>query len=125
MNFIKKAARTAYHIIRGLLLKLRGLHLLNVEQTIAFMAPYQVKEIDGNRVSLPQVINCADNKSIVFPAKDIVADRVYVWDYKDDAKPGSLSKYGSVTIRNRVLTTDFNYNSFYISFREGDKRPDE
>ncbi len=123
MNFIKKAARTAYHILRGLLLKLRGLHLLNAKQTIAFMAPYQVKETDGNRVSLPQVINCADGKSIVFPAKEIVADRVYVWDYKDDAIRGSLSKYGSVAIRNRVLTTDFNYNSFYISFREGDKRP--
>jgi hypothetical protein len=125
MNPIKKAARSAYHAIRGLLIKLRGLRLLNAGQTIAFMKPYEVKAIDGNKASLPQVINAADNKSVVFPQKDVTADRVYVWDYKDEAKPGSLSKYGSAIIRKRVLTTDFNYNSFYISFREGDKRPEK
>jgi len=124
MSFIKKIIRSSYHTLRNLLLKLKGFQLLNTEQTIAFMAPYQVKEVEGNKVLLPEIINCADNRSVVFKPKEVIADRVYVWDYKDDAKPGKLSKYGSAIIQKRVPSTDFNYNSFLISFREGDNRPD-
>lgn len=128
MNFIKKIAgaiglNTIYHTLRSTFLKIQGFHLLDATQTIAFMAPCQVKSIDGNKSVLPQIINCADNAIIAFHQKEIIADNVYVWDYQSNTKPGYLSKYGSVIINKRVLTTDFNCNSFYISFREGDKRP--
>lgn len=123
MSFIKNTARTAYHIIRDLLLKLRGFQLLDSGQTTAFMTPYQVKMITGNKALLPQIVNCFDNETVVFKQKEINANRVYVWDYKNDAGSGSISKYGSVIIKKRIITTDFNYNSFYIGFREGDNRP--
>lgn len=130
MSLIKKTAgaigiKTIYRSVRYLVLKLRGFRLLNPEQTNAFMAPYQVKAIDGNKTSLPRIINSADNQSTAFPQKDVVADRVFVWYYEDDRKTGRLSKYGSVIIKKHVLTTDYNYNSFYIGFKEGDKRPEK
>jgi capsular polysaccharide biosynthesis protein len=126
MNSIKKMAgaigRSVYHALRTIILKLAGFRLLNPKQTIAFMAPYELKAIAGNKTTLPPVINCADNKTEVFPQKNINADTVYVWDHKDGAKKAALSKYGSVTIRKNVLSTDWNYNSFYMGLRQADKR---
>jgi hypothetical protein len=126
MNSIKKMAgaigRSVYHALRTIILKLAGFRMLNPEQTIAFMAPYELKAIAGNKTTLPPVINCADNKTEVFPQKNINADTVYVWDHKDGAKKAALSKYGSVTIRKNVLSTDWNYNSFYMGLRQADKR---
>lgn len=130
MSLIKKLAgaiglKTIYRNMRDLVLKLRGLRLLNAEQTVAFMAPYRVKAIEGNKISLPQINNLADNQATTFPQKNVVANRVFVWDYKDDKQPASLSKYGSVIIKKHILTTDLNYNSFYISFKEGDNRSEK
>jgi len=122
MSYIKNGVKSIYHALRGIVLKLAGFRLLNPEQTIAFMAPYRLKAITGNKAMLPQVINCADDKTEVFPQKDITTDEVYVWDYKNETKKASLSKYGSVIIRKNVLNTDWNYNSFYIGLSKPGKR---
>jgi len=127
MKYIKMMARAiglkvVYSLLRDVLLKLRGFNLLNADQTIAFIAPYEIKATPGASAWLPQVVNCGDDQKNIFPKKESVTDKVYVWEYQGTGKNAQLSKYGSVIIEQKVLCTDWNYNSFYKDILNKDER---
>jgi hypothetical protein len=128
LKYIKRSARaiglkTIYIILRDLLLKWRGFHLLDQKQTMAFMAPYQLVTIPENRALLPQVADCADQQKIIFTAKESITDRHYVWEYKDPGLKARVSRYGSVVIKGKVLCTDRTHGSFYRDIWKKDDRP--
>ncbi len=114
--------KVVYSKLRDILLKLRGFNLLNADQTTAFMAPYEVKSIPGASAWLPQVVNCDNSEINIFPKKESITDKVYVWEYKSTGKNAQLSKYGSVIVEQKVLCTDWNYNSFYKDIWKKDER---
>lgn len=127
MKYIKKVARAIglkviYNLLRDLLLKWRGFNLLNLQETAAFMTPYEIKVIPGDKALLPQIINCADNKKIIFPQKESITDQVYVWEYRSSKQNAQLSKNGSTIIERKVLCTDWNSNSFYQDIWKKDNR---
>jgi len=127
MKYIKMMARAiglkvVYSKLRDVLLKLRGFNLLNVDQTIAFMAPYEIKAISGASTWLPQVVNCGDNEINIFPKKECITDKVYVWEYQGTGKNAQISRYGSVIVEQKVLCTDWNYSSFYKDVWQKDER---
>jgi hypothetical protein len=127
IRHIKKAARviglkSLFKTIENTVLKLRGYNLIGLEPTTAFMTPYEIKSIAGNKALLPLIPNCNDESVIIFPKKESNTDKVYVWEYRNDKKPARLSKYGSVIIGNKVLCTDWNQSSFYKDIWKTDKR---
>jgi capsular polysaccharide biosynthesis protein len=127
MKYIKMMARAiglkvVYSKLRDILLKLRGFNLLNVDQTTAFMAPYEVKAIPGTSAWLPQVVNCGDDQINIFPKKESTTDNVYAWEYQGTGKNAQLSKYGAVIVEQKVLCTDWNYSSFYKDIWKKDER---
>lgn len=128
MKYIKKVAKAiglkiAYNLLRNLVLKWRGFNLLSLSETIAFMAPYEVKVISGERALLPQIKNCGGNGNVIFTKKESITDQVYVWEYPDPKQNARLSKYGSLIIRRKVLCTDWNNSSFYKDIWKADQRP--
>jgi hypothetical protein len=127
IRYIKRAARaiglkTLFKAIENTMLKLRGFNLLGLEPTIAFMRPYEVKDIGCNQAFLPLIPNCGNNTITIFPKKETNTDKVYVWEYKNDKQPARLSKYGLVIINKKVLCTDWNQSSFYKDIWKADKR---
>jgi capsular polysaccharide biosynthesis protein len=127
MKYIKMMARAiglkvVYSILRDAVLKLRGFDLLNVEQTTTFMAPYEVKAIPGQSAWLPQIVNCVDENVNIFPKKESITDKVYVWEYQGTGKNVQLSKYGAAIVDRKVLCTDWNYSSFYKDIWKKDER---
>jgi len=127
MKYIKMMARAiglkvVYSILRDAVLKLRGFDLLNVEQTTTFMAPYEVKAIPGESARLPEILNCGDTEISIFPKKESVTDKVYVWEYNNTGKNVQLSKYGAAIVDRKVLCTDWNYSSFYKDIWKKDER---
>jgi capsular polysaccharide biosynthesis protein len=118
MHFVK----TLYHSLRSLIFRILGIQLLGTEATIAFMQPYQVKAVSSNSIALPDIINGADGKTIAFKQKEAVTNEVFVWDYQDNGKNAAISKFGSVVVKKHVLSTDYNYSSFYRDIWKKDKR---
>lgn len=114
--------KVVYSHLRDILLKLRGFNLLNVDQTTALMAPYEVKSVPGANAWLPQVVNCGDDQVNIFPKKESITDKVYVWEYQGTGKNAQLSKYGAVIVEHKVLCTDWNYDSFYKDIWKKDER---
>src|ERR1700744_1358423 len=128
MKYIKMMARAiglkvVYLHLRDILLKLRGYNLLSLDQTNAFMAPYEIKSIPGASTWLPQIANCGDDQVNIFSKKESITDKVYVWEYQNTGKSVQLSKYGSVIVEQKVLCTDWNYDSFYKDIWKKDDRP--
>jgi len=127
IRYIKKVARdiglkTLFKAIENTALKFRGFGLLSLEQTTAFMAPYEVKSFAGNRALLPGIPNCGDEQTTIFPKKESNTDKVYVWDYQNDKQAARISKFGSAIIADKVLCTDWNQSSFYKDIWKADKR---
>ena len=127
MKYIKMMARAiglkvVYLHLRDILLKARGFNLLTLDQTNAFMAPYEIKSIPGANTWLPQIVNCGDDQIDIFPKKESITDKVYVWEYQGTGKNVQLSKYGSVIVEQKVLCTDWNYDSFYKDIWKKDER---
>jgi hypothetical protein len=128
MEYIKHLARAiglkkVFVRLQDLLLKWRGYHLLSLEQTVAFMKPYQVKCIPENTTLLPGFANCADPEKNIFDEKSHTTETVYVWDYKDTKKKATLSRHGSVVLQRKVLRTDYDHWGFYKSAWKKDARP--
>ncbi|MFD0751102.1 glycosyltransferase family 61 protein [Mucilaginibacter calamicampi] len=128
VRYLKYVARiigvkAIYTHLQNAILKWRGYRLLSIEQTNAFMAAYAVQAIEGTRFELPRVVNCADTDVVIFETNKSRSDKVHVWDYTAPrGKDIHLSKYGSVIVQNRVLCTDWNYNSFYKDIWRADTR---
>jgi hypothetical protein len=127
IRHIKRVARaiglkTLFKAIENIILKLRGFTLLELEPTLTFMNPYEIRSISGNKAVLPEIPNCGDNTIVIFPKKESNTDKVYVWEYRNEKQPARLSKYGSVIIGNKVLCTDWNQSSFYKNIWKADKR---
>ena len=114
--------KVVYLHLRDILLKARGFNLLTLDQTNAFMAPYEIKSIPGANTWLPQIVNCGDDQIDIFPKKESITDKVYVWEYQGTGKNVQLSKYGSVIVEQKVLCTDWNYDSFYKDIWKKDER---
>jgi hypothetical protein len=130
MKYIKMMARAIgikviYLRLRDMVLKLRGFNLLSLDQTNALMAPYEVKSLPGANTWLPQISNCGDSQTDIFPKKESITDKVYVWEYQNTGKNAQLSKYGSVIVEQKVLCTDWNYESFYKDVWKKDDRPEK
>lgn len=128
MKHLKQWARligvkTAYHAIRDFILKQRGFHLLSLEQTAAFMKPYQLSVFPESNIQLPEIADCADPSKILFTSKQSNTTREYIWEYKDTQKKAQISRYGSIIIRRKVLCTDRTHESFYTTAWEKDHRP--
>jgi capsular polysaccharide biosynthesis protein len=106
-----------------LFLKWKGLHLLTIRQTNAFMKPYLVKVAEAETILLPQIINYGNIKKNIFEEKRDPVDPVHVWDCNaPTGKSVRISKNGSVIIRRKVLCTDSNYRSFSKDLWKADER---
>ncbi|HTH82068.1 MAG TPA: glycosyltransferase family 61 protein [Mucilaginibacter sp.] len=115
--------KRVYIRLQDLFLKWHSYHLLSLEQTVAFMKPYEIMFIPENTILLPEFSDCADPEKNIFKEKTYTTEGVYVWDYKDNKRKAELSTNGSVILQDKVLRTDYDHWSFYKDVRKKDTRP--
>jgi len=109
-----------------LVFKWLGYNLLNINETIAFLSPYQIMIKAENHVLLPYIANCAncENKDIpVFEEREGVTDAVYVWSYEQQDQKVKQLPLGTILIDHNAYCTDFNHSGFYKSILTRYKRP--
>ncbi|MBA3829087.1 MAG: glycosyltransferase family 61 protein [Taibaiella sp.] len=115
--------KVLFEFTQNIILKLRGYNILDRSQTMSFMERFQIYFSPIKTVIIPETLNSANNTKIVFFENQCEADAFSIWDYHDPSQNASLSRYGSVILRRKVLTTDSNANSFMKDIWSPDKRP--
>src|SRR5690606_25237601 len=118
---MRTVLKKLYDYFRKPIFRIRGYKLFNWEDTKVFLQPYLVNTYLEHNFLLPEVRNAANPEQVVFQEKNVTADAMYVWNYKNDHK-GYLSKYGSIIIQGNVLCTDASVQSFFHDIWKPDRR---
>ncbi|WP_316833062.1 glycosyltransferase family 61 protein [Pedobacter aquatilis] len=113
-------ARKIFQKITNFFLKIAGLSVLDLKETLRFSKHYEVSSTASEMHHLPKVSDFFVPEKIYFSPRDLVISANYVWDYRD--KEGYLSKYGSVIIDKKVLCTHWTHDGLYRSLSEDDDR---
>lgn len=100
-----------------------GLKLLNKEQTVELMRPYQVSYASKAPISLAGVFDVSDAQKVLFPPKVIETDPDFVWDYDNTNNKATLLRSGNVKIGNAFLDTDFGNHALLANLVKPDRRP--
>ncbi len=106
-----------------LFLKLRGIELLDYQQTFLYLQPFQLSMSPGEVVLLPGIENNAESTNKIFTRQAISTDPSYVWQYQNSSRKASHLRNGALCIDSKIVCPDYSQIGYYKGLKDWKKRP--
>ena len=118
---LKRLVQSSKLYLRKLLKRL-GVTLLTKQQTENYLQPYNLSVSPAVHVWLPDVLNQANAKTLVFEQTEAVTEPSYVWQYTLASGSTKQLPYGAILTNGKLLCTDFELHHLLKNFVTASKR---